>query len=84
MSSGIWIGIDRVDSLFAFYWSNDGKIWNKLGGASQLDFLPDALVGIEASQGPAASYWHASFIVSMARTVRISSSSIASASALSR
>jgi hypothetical protein len=49
LGSGIWIAIERNGSTFAWYWSDDGKIWINIG-ASTLELPGEALVGIEASK----------------------------------
>jgi hypothetical protein len=49
IGSGIWIGIERNGNTFAWYWSEDGKVWNNIGG-NTLALPAEALVGIEASK----------------------------------
>jgi len=55
LGSGMWIGMDRSDNKFGFYFSNDGKVWSQLAKAvdSQSVYPADMQVGIEASGGTA-------------------------------
>src|SRR5712692_4894945 len=49
IGSGIWVGVDRVGDKFGYYWSDNGKIWNKV--ATDTIHLPAELfAGIEASK----------------------------------
>jgi hypothetical protein len=49
LGSGIWLAMERTGDTFAWYWSEDGKIWINIGG-STVDLPDEALVGIEASK----------------------------------
>jgi len=55
LGSGMWIGMDRTDNKFGFYFSNDGKVWSQIAKAvdSQSVYPADMQVGIEASGGSA-------------------------------
>lgn len=49
IGNGIWIGVERDGDVFGYYWSDDGKIWNKLATAT-ISLPGDLLAGIEATK----------------------------------
>jgi hypothetical protein len=48
IGDGIWIGIERNGDDFNVFYSNDGKVWSRVGGAT-MTFPAEMLAGIEAS-----------------------------------
>jgi len=48
IGDGIWIGMERNGDLFSYFWSEDGKLWNRVGRA-RAPLAAELLVGIEAS-----------------------------------
>jgi regulation of enolase protein 1 (concanavalin A-like superfamily) len=48
IGDGIWLGMERNGDDFNVFFSNDGKVWSRVGGAT-FSLPADLLVGIEAS-----------------------------------
>lgn len=48
LGAPIWLGIDRVGASFAFFWSEDGKVWNQVAHFDR-EFRSQLFLGIEAS-----------------------------------
>ena len=47
-AKGIWVGTERIGDAYNMYWSNDGKVWTKVG-STNLALPADALAGVEAT-----------------------------------
>jgi hypothetical protein len=48
IGSGIWLGMERNGNDFNAFYSNDGKIWTRIGGAT-VQFPEEMLAGIAAT-----------------------------------
>src|SRR5712692_10351967 len=45
-ANGIWVGTERIGNAFNMYWSNDGKVWTKVG-STNLELPANAFAGVE-------------------------------------
>lgn len=49
----LWLGVDRQGNTFGYYWSEDGKVWNRVGQVSMNpgdEFPAQMLAGILATK----------------------------------